>query len=209
MSYSLWLAFLATVAVVAVSPGPGAAAVMGAGIGHGMPAALRVVLGLQLALLLQLSVVALGLGALLATSELAFNVIRYCGAAYLIWLGVRQFVTEPVPFHAEDDGGSAKKRGWVLRGLLVNLSNPKAIIFIGALVPQFLVLTKPALMQYGVIALTMCTVDVTAMTTYGLLGSRLAKALNDPVRLRWASRCFGCIFVTLGGLLLFSAHRAT
>lgn len=102
----MWFAFLATVSVVAISPGPGAAAVMGAGIGHGLPAALRVVLGLQLALLLQLSVVAVGLGALLAASETAFNVIRLSGAAYLIWLGIKQLLAPPTPLHGSVEGRS-------------------------------------------------------------------------------------------------------
>ena len=208
MSYSLWFAFLATVSVVAISPGPGAAAVMGAGIGHGLAAALRVVLGLQLALLLQLSVVAAGLGALLAASETSFNIIRLSGAAYLIWLGVRQILAPPTPLHATVEGGRVAGAGWVLRGLLVNLSNPKAIIFIGALVPQFLVLTKPALPQYAVIALTMCCVDALTMSGYGLLGSRLAALMEDPRRLRWASRGFGSAFIGLGLALLLSPLRA-
>jgi len=181
---------------------------MGAGIGHGLPAALRVVLGLQLALLLQLSVVAVGLGALLAASETAFNVIRLSGAAYLIWLGIKQLLAPPTPLHGSVEGRSIQGGGWVLRGLLVNLSNPKAIIFIGALVPQFLVLTKPALPQYMVIAVTMCSVDTLTMSGYGLLGSRLAEFLDDPRRLRWATRGFGSAFIGLGVALLLSPIHA-
>lgn len=205
MSLSLWGAFAATVVLLAISPGPGAAAVMSAGMGHRFAVAFRVVLGLQVALLLQLTIVAAGVGALLAASETAFAAVRWLGAAYLIWLGLRKFRETPRPI-AEVPLTSQGK--WFWQGVLVNLSNPKAIVFIGALVPQFLDLHRPQLAQYLIIAATMCAIDMTVMSCYGLLGSRLAGLLADPGRLRWASRMFGTAFVGLGAGLLLSGRSA-
>ena len=88
MSWTMWLAFLAAALVIAVSPGPGAVLSMSTGLRYGYAAALRAIAGLQIALLLQLCVVALGLGAVLATSVAAFAVVKFGGAAYLIWFGV-------------------------------------------------------------------------------------------------------------------------
>lgn len=205
MNLSLWGAFAATVVLLAISPGPGAAAVMSAGMGHRFAVAFRVVLGLQVALLLQLTIVAAGVGALLAASETAFSTVRWLGAAYLIWLGLRKFGESPRSLAAV----SVTRQGkWFWQGVLVNLSNPKAIVFIGALVPQFLVLERPQLPQYLIIAATMCVIDTTVMSCYGLLGSRLAGLLSDPRRLRWASRLFGTAFVSLGAGLLLSGRNA-
>lgn len=86
MALHLWLGFFLTTLVVALSPGPGAVLSMSVGLRHGYRHALKAICGLQTALLLQLTLVALGLGALLAASELAFLVVKLAGAAYLVWL---------------------------------------------------------------------------------------------------------------------------
>ena len=88
MSWNMWVAFLAAAIVIAVSPGPGAVLSMATGLRHGYGQALRAILGLQTALLIQIAVVALGLGALLAASSTAFLIIKIIGAAYLVYLGV-------------------------------------------------------------------------------------------------------------------------
>ena len=91
MSLSYWLAFLVAAIVIAVSPGPGAALSMSNGLRHGYRKALRGIGGLQCALALQVGIVAVGLGAVLTTSVIAFDVVRYLGAAYLVWLGIRKW----------------------------------------------------------------------------------------------------------------------
>lgn len=90
MSLAVWLAFLAAAIVIAISPGPGAVLSMSTGLRHGYRGAIVAILGLQAALLIQIGIVALGFGALLATSEYAFNVIKMLGAAYLVWLKSRK-----------------------------------------------------------------------------------------------------------------------
>ena len=153
MALTTWLAFLFAATLIAVSPGPGAAASMSAGMRFGYRSAVRVIGGLQTALVIQLTVVALGLGALLLTSKHAFDAVKLLGAAYLIWLGIQKWRSPPEEIDAEKLAIAAK--GLFMEGLLVNLTNPKAIIFILAVLPQFLDPARPLLAQYLTMAGTL------------------------------------------------------
>jgi len=98
MSLSLWLAFFAAAWAISISPGPGAVAVMSASLNHGFARGYFATFGLILGFWTQLLIVAVGLGAVLATSATAFAVVKWAGVAYLVWLGVRQWRAAPVPF---------------------------------------------------------------------------------------------------------------
>ncbi|MBS0357332.1 MAG: homoserine/homoserine lactone efflux protein [Proteobacteria bacterium] len=203
MALHLWLGFFLTTLVVALSPGPGAVLSMSVGIRLGYRYALMAILGLQTALLLQLMLVGLGLGAVLAASELAFLVIKLTGAAYLVWLGVQRW-REPL---AIGEAGTDVNRGFYRQGILVNLGNPKAIVFIAALVPQFIDPQAPQLPQFAVIALTMCSLDTAVMSCYALLASRFRGVLASPRRGLLANRVFGSIFVAAGALLAGTSRQ--
>lgn len=200
MTLSLWLAFLAAAVVIAVSPGPGAVLSMSTGLRVGYRGALRAIAGLQTALLIQLAVVALGLGAVLATSALAFTALKVVGAGYLIWLGVQKW-RSPVVAEVSGDNGVRGAGGLYLQGLFVNLSNPKAIIFMVALVPQFIDARAPQWPQFAIIALTMVATDTVVMSGYALLAGRCRRWLSSPRMLRVQNRIFGGMFVAAGSLL--------
>jgi homoserine/homoserine lactone efflux protein len=204
LSLTLWFGFLATVTAIAVSPGPGAVTSMSAGLRYGYWPALRAIMGLQAALLIQLSIVAGGLGALLATSALAFDIVKFIGAAYLIWIGLQKWRSSPQEI--DESGATLAARGLFLQGLLVNLSNPKAIIFVAALVPQFIDPLQPQGPQVLILGLTMCVVDTLVMSAYALLVSRLRRWLHDPQAQRAQNRLFGGIFIT-AGILLAASER--
>lgn len=204
MSLALWLAFLVASILISVSPGPGAASAMSTGLSHGYRATVAVIAGLQVALLLQLAVVFAGLGALLATSETAFAILRFAGAAYLVWLGIAKWRAAARPVTATVADG----RGLFVQGLLVNLSNPKAIVFSAALVPQFIDPTGSQLLQFGIIAATMCAVDIVVMSGYALLATSLKPWLASPRLLAMQNRVFGAVFVVAGGALALAARRA-
>ena len=204
MTLSLWLGFLLAATLIAVSPGPGAAASMSAGLRYGYGGALRLIAGLQSALMIQLAIVAAGLGALLETSALAFDIVKFCGAAYLIWLGIQKWRALPQALDAATP--PLTLRGLYIEGLLVNITNPKAIVFIAALTPQFIDPTRPQAIQFAIITLTMCGVDTLVMSGYALLASRLGRWLHAPNLLRAQNRFFGGIFVGAGVLLAASAR---
>ena len=204
MLLSLWLGFLLAAILIAVSPGPGAAVAMSCGMRYGYAAALRSIFGLESALLIQLTIVAVGLGALLTASTLAFDIVKFCGAAYLVWLGIQKWRTAPQEL--QDAKPPMSSNALFVEGLLVNLANPKAIVFIAALTPQFIDPTRPQWLQFLIIAATMCTVDIVVMSGYALLATRLRHWLHDPKALKAQNRFFGGVFVG-AGLLLASTGR--
>lgn len=206
MSLHVWFGFLLAAILVAITPGPGAVLSMSNGVRHGYWSALVGILGLQCALLLHLLVVALGLGAVLAASEAAYSVIKLLGAAYLIWLGVQKWQAPAQPVDMQT--AAPRQRSFFLQGMLVNLTNPKAIVFVAALVPQFVDAGRPYWSQYAVMALTLCLTDMTVMSCYALAASRLGRWLRDPVAIRRQNRVFGGIFVGAGILLGLSSRTA-
>ena len=205
MVLSLWFGFLAATILIAISPGPGAVASMSTGLRYGYGAAFRVILGLQAAIFVQLLIVALGLGALLASSEEAFDIVKLIGAAYLIWLGIQKWRTEAQEIN--ENGLPVVPQNLFLQGLLVNLTNPKAIVFIAALVPQFIDPARSQWPQFLIIALTMFSVDVLVMSCYALLATRLRRWLHDPKALKAQNRFFGGVFVGAGVLLAASGRN--
>jgi len=206
VTLTLWVGFLLAAMVIAVSPGPGAVISMSTGIRHGYRAAFAAILGLQAALLIQLLVVAFGLGALLAASEVAFSFVKFLGAAYLVWLGVRKWRAPVVPV---DVGVPlVRRKGFFLQGLLVNLTNPKAIVFIAALVPQFVDPALPQAGQYLVIAATLCLVDMLVMSGYALAAAHLGRWLHNPGSIRAQNRFFGGLFISAGALLAATSRPA-
>ena len=208
MTLETWLAFFVACWLISLSPGAGAVASMSAGLRYGFWRGYWNAIGLQLALLMQIGIVAAGLGAVLATSELAFAAIKWFGVAYLLYLGWRQWCAAPEPL---DAGASERPLGrplsLMLRGFLVNASNPKAIVFILAVLPQFLDPRQPLLGQYLAMALTMVLVDLVVMAGYTGLAARVLRSLRSPRQQRLLNRSFGALFMGAAGLLA-SVRRA-
>jgi homoserine/homoserine lactone efflux protein len=202
MSWPLWLAFFAASWAISISPGPGAVAVMSASLNHGFVRGYFATFGLVLGLWTQLAVVAAGLGAVIATSALAFAVVKWLGVAYLVWLGLRQWHAPPRAL-TSDPGAQAPttRRRIVAETWLLNAVNPKGTAFMLAVVPQFLTPAEPLLRQYLVIAATLSFTDLVVNAVYAALAARLLGLLRTPARMRALNRVFGGLFVALGVLL--------
>ena len=201
MTLSVWLAFLVASFVISLSPGAGAVYAMSCGMRGGYRHALVGIVGMQFGLALQLLVVAIGLGALLATSTLAFNIVKWVGVAYLVWLGWQQFGAEPRVVAVDGGAPAVSARGAFLRGFLVNASNPKATIFFLAVVPPFIDPGRPLVPQYLAVMGTLAFTDLIVMSGYALLASRVLRLLREPHHVRWMNRTFGGLFMLAGGLL--------
>ncbi|MFC2973166.1 LysE family transporter [Azotobacter bryophylli] len=202
MELDVWLAYFAACWVISLTPGAGAIASMTSGLSYGFRHGYWNALGLQLALALQIGIVAAGVGALLATSELAFGLIKWFGVAYLAYLGWRQW-RAPVGHLAAERAARPPGRplALVLRGFLVNASNPKAIVFILAVLPQFLDPGRRLLPQYLLMAATMIGVDLVVMAGYTGLAARVLHLLRQPHQQRLLNRGFAGMFVGAAGLL--------
>lgn len=202
MEWSTWLAFFAASWAISISPGAGAVAAMSAGLNHGFRRGYITTMGLVLGIWTQLLVVGAGLGALVATSATAFQVIKWLGVAYLVWLGIQQWRAPARPLAALHEGSArVSARAMVLRGWLINAVNPKGTVFLLAVVPQFLDLSQPLAGQYLVIGLTLGFTDLVVMGGYTALAARVLSALKSTAHMRAMNRVFGALFVVAGGLL--------
>src|SRR6476620_10809531 len=165
--WHLWLGFLGASIAIAFSPGAGAIQSMASGLSHGLLRSYWSIVGQELGLLFQLTLVTLGVGAIVAKSILAFTIIKVVGVGYLLFLAVRQWRASASHL-TEKVNGAPTRAGIPLlaKGFLVNATNPKALVFYLAVLPQFVVPTAPLLPQYVVIALTFIGTDVVVMSFY-------------------------------------------
>jgi homoserine/homoserine lactone efflux protein len=182
---------------------------MSSGLSHGLLRSYWSIVGQELGLVLQLSLVALGVGAIVAKSMPAFTVIKFAGVLYLLFLAVRQWRASASAL-AEKVGGGSTRAGIPLlaRGFLVNATNPKALVFYLAVLPQFVVPTVPLAPQYLVIGLTLITTDVVVMSGYAGLATRLLRALGAR-RQRLMNRFFSGLFATAALVLALVRRAAT
>lgn len=146
MQWELWLAFVGASIAISVSPGAGAIQSMATGLAYGLRRGYWNITGLQIGLMMQLVAVAVGLGAAVAQSVIAFTVIKWIGVAYLVYLAVRQWRTVPGDLGEQLNAtGSGGRFALLVRGTLVNITNPKGLVFLLAVLPQFVVPTAPLL----------------------------------------------------------------
>lgn len=196
MSMEVWLGFFAACWVISLSPGAGAIASMSSGLQYGFWRGYWNVLGLQLGLIMQIAIIAAGVGAVLAASATAFQVIKWFGVAYLVYLAYKQW--RALPMDMSDESGVrpiGKPLSLVFRGFLVNISNPKALVFMLAVLPQFLNPHAPLLPQYVAITVTMVTVDLLVMAGYTGLASHVLRMLRTPKQQKRLNRTFAGLFI--------------
>nr|WP_154741824.1 LysE family translocator [Pseudomonas karstica] len=192
-------------AIIAI-PGPTVLLALHNGSRHGLKAALWGMAGAVLADALLVIAVACGLGLLLAASEGLFQGLKWIGSAYLIWLGW-QMLRSPqmaLPTVGEGEEPGAHLAGIFTRSFLVAISNPKALLFMSAFLPQFVDSAQPQLPQYACLLLVLCVLNVSTMMFYAVCGARLLRRLQ-PVHLQHFNRGAGGLLMTMGVLL--AAYR--
>ncbi|MDR9750952.1 LysE family transporter [Pseudomonas sp. SZMC_28357] len=196
MVLQTWLAFFAAAWVISISPGAGAVASMSSGLRYGFWRGYWNAIGLQFGLALQIFIVAAGLGAILTASSTAFYAIKWFGVAYLVYLAVKQWRAPPSDLSDEADGRPiGKPMALMFRGFLVNTSNPKALVFMLAVLPQFIDPQAPLVAQYLILGATMIAVDMVVMAGYTGLASRLLRLLRTPKQQKRMNRTFAGLFI--------------
>lgn len=177
---------------------------------HGVRRGYWSIAGMEVGLMLQLALVAIGLGAAVASSIVAFNVVKWIGVLYLVYLAVRQWRSVTTDLRAKIgttvDGG---RLGLLTRGFLVNATNPKSLVFFLAVLPQFVVPTAPLLPQYLAIGATMVAVDLVVMGLYTGLAVRLVEWLHTPRQQTILNRVFSGLFATAAVVLSLMRRSAT
>ncbi|MGT2430997.1 LysE family transporter [Cupriavidus basilensis] len=216
MRWEVWLAYFAACWVIAVSPGSGAVLSMSHGLSYGLRKTTTTIFGLQTGLVIILLVAGGGLGALLLASEHAFAVVKTIGALYLIYIGVQQWRARVDSAPDEAAQGQEAPRVAALSprrrfatGLLTNVTNPKGIIFMVAVLPQFIDPAHALAPQLAILAVTMCAVDLVVMHGYALLASRMRGLFRNARAVRWQNRIFGSVLVAVGAALFFVRRHPT
>ncbi|MCB9948249.1 MAG: LysE family transporter [Rhodospirillaceae bacterium] len=208
MSWELWLVFVPACFALNMAPGPNNLLAMSNGVRFGFPRAAVAGGGRLVAFAAMIALTAVGLGALLAASETAFHVIKWCGAVYLVYLGVKLWRTRPdLDFAAAADARPATPLAVLLRQeFLIAASNPKAILIFTAFFPQFLVPGQPAFAEFAVMGATFLVLEAAALAIYAISGRQLAFLTRTERGQRLISRVSGGMLVG-AGVLLATARR--
>lgn len=197
-----YAAFLSVMAVMAVTPGPANLFAIATGMRKGKAAALVGVAGMNTGTLVWFAAAALGLGALIVAFPRVFHILTFVGAAYVAWLGVKSILSG-----AGDEAGPPvitirPGRFAFVDGVMVQVSNPKALLFFTAVLPPFLDVTKPLPAQLAMFAAATLGLDVIAMSAYGLGGAALSEKMSRPVFRRCFSWFVGALLVTAAVLIV-------
>lgn len=201
MSYQIWIAYMLACWVISVSPGAGAIASMSSGLNYGFKHGYWNAIGLQLALLVQIAIVAAGAGVLFATTPWAFLIVKWFGVVYLLYLAYLQWTAPTESIEIQQDLSNKSRSKLILHGFLVNMSNPKAIVFLLAVLPQFLDLSKPQWIQYVIMAATMISIDLIVMAGYTGLAAKVLRLLKSPKQQKYLNRTFAVLFACAASLL--------
>ena len=211
MALTTWTAYFFASILIALSPGSGAVLAMSHGLSYGVRRTQATIFGLQAGLLIILLVAGAGVGSLLVASELAFSIVKTLGASYLIYIGWMQW--RSTQGLAGDDSPSSpaldksakllSPRKLFLTGLLTNVTNPKGILFMVAVLPQFINPLRPLWLQLLLMAITTVAVDLVVMHGYAYAASRLQKLFKNAQAIKWQNRVFGGLLIAVGAGLFF------
>ena len=210
MTLTTYLLYLAAVALLVLTPGPTMLMCTTTAIHHGPRQAMLSAAGSVTAVLGVMLLSALGLGALLAASEVGFAIAKLLGASYLIALGIKTYRSQGALLPTDNNAGESAltERAAYLRGFLVGASNPKALLFFAAFFPQFLNPDSSFAPQFAILALTFVALELAVLTACALGVSRIAPLLRQSGPMRWVNRVCGGLFTVMGLALLFTRRQA-
>ncbi len=198
MSWETWALFLVTEALLCLTPGPAVLFVVSQGLGGGVAAALWANAGINAGNGFYFLVSVTGLGAILLASYDLFFAVKWAGAAYLVWLGVRALWggdRGPLAVRAAERAAGPRV---FARGFAVQAANPKAVVFFTALLPQFIDATSNVPLQVAILAVTSLAVEFLVLGGYGALAGRAAQAAVTPRMRVFLERAAGAVLIAAG-----------
>jgi threonine/homoserine/homoserine lactone efflux protein len=212
MNIETWLYYSLAVLILTASPGPSVLLCMTKAVTEGFRASMSTALGSLTAIVSIMTLSFSGLGVVIATSEVAFNIIKWSGAVYLIYLGYKALTSKQETYQISDQDripSIATKKSLYITGFIVGASNPKAIVFFTALFPQFINTSEPLLIQYLVFAITFTIMELSWLTIYSYLGARSSNWLLKEGRAKYFNRITGGVFISAGVFLSTSSKAST
>lgn len=209
MPFSTWIIYAAVACAAILSPGPAVFLAISNSVALGWRRVSFSSLGNILGLLVVSSLAMAGLGALMKASAAVFTAVKLVGAGYLIYLGLKQWRARGSLFtRAAEAGGDRSNRQVFLQGLLIALTNPKAVLFFTALFPQFLRSDRALAPQFLILTSTFMVLSFLSLMAYALVAHTARVWFADEGRSAWFNRVSGCVFFALGlGMLRLKAGR--
>ena len=209
MDWATLLVFVPACFALNLAFGPNNLLSVTVGVQHGARPAVVAGLGRLIAFVLMIAISAAGLGVILATSALAFSIVKYAGAAYLIWLGIRILRSTPPAVSSSAGSGGA---GYSLPELLrreffVAAGNPKAIVIFTAFFPQFISSPEAYWQSFIILGTVFLALELIAIAIYASVGSVLRRSAKSSV-VAWFSRASGAGMIVFGGLLALARRPA-
>lgn len=200
MSIEVWIAFVLASAVILVIPGPTILLVVSQAIAHGGRSVIPLVAGVLLGDFTAMTLSLLGLGALLSASAVLFAVLKWVGAVYLFYLGIRLWRADPVNDAPASAAWAPSGKQFFERAFVVTALNPKSIAFFVAFVPQFVSLQAPSITQLVVLEATFVTLAGINAALYAVFAGRLRDKMGNLKIRRWFNRCGGSALMGAGAL---------
>jgi len=203
MSLHEWFGFVVVAMLVTLTPGPGVIMALSNSVAYGPRRAMLGSIGNAFGLLAISAATSAGLGVVLQASATALLLLKVLGASYLIYLGVKQWRSRTSAFDKLDQpaGRASTNNRLMLNGVTVALTNPKAILFFAAFLPQFIRPGSDSTAQLGILVLTFAACSIVSHALYVTLAQVLRRKLASPNRARLMNRLFGASFVALGASL--------
>jgi threonine/homoserine/homoserine lactone efflux protein len=202
MTLETWLLYAAAVLVLTVTPGPSVLMCVTGGVNDGVKRTLFAALGSVTSVVAIMVCSAIGVGAVLAASETLFAGIKWFGVAYLFYLGISALRSKTPSFFVEETKAARAKVGALyVKGLLVGISNPKALLFFTAFFPQFLNPALPQLPQFLILGLTFVVFELFWLMFYATFAARLAPWLRVSGRAKVFNQASGVVFIVASILL--------
>ncbi|NKB51782.1 MAG: LysE family translocator [Rhizobiaceae bacterium] len=199
MTFELWIAFVAASTALLLIPGPTVLLVMSYALGQGRSVALATVAGVALGDLIAMSASLAGLGALVLASAQLFVVLKWVGAVYLIYLGIRLFRSASTARLGDTPATSQiPSKGVFNHAAAVTALNPKSIVFFIAFVPQFITPSNPLAIQFAILIVTFVGLAALNALAYALLADKLRSKISKPSVLSWLTRFGGAALITMG-----------
>ncbi len=210
MSVETWMIFLMPAVIATATPGPAVFLIISKSIKYGWNKTIYLALGNICALFVMSIITVSGLGVLLKSSEILFLIIKYLGSGYLIYMGLKLFFmrqTNPINFRVDGKQLKISRKRLFLEAFTVAMSNPKAIIFLGALFPQFINTGYPLYSQFIILIFTLMALSFTFLMLYSIVANQARIWINKNDRMRIFNRISGGLFCGLGVLLGSSSNK--
>lgn len=209
MTLETWLYYLLTMLVLTSTPGPSVLFSVSNSLNGGIKKAWFGALGGTTAITIIMTLSFTGMGVVIMTSDILFNIIKWAGVAYLIYLGLSAILSKDESFMV--DGKTAKKQSYkatYLSGFVVGASNPKAILFFTALFPQFINPTAPLWSQFLILSLTFIVFEMSWLMLYAYFANKAMPWLQVKGRAKMVNRITGSLFVGAGALLATTSRSS-